>query len=85
MFYFIRQSKISKLRKAKQNFCNADADADISKWSKKTTASYLGTNIQVQKIESVHCSVHCVICIQIRNFFGPYLDTFHGVLNILKT
>ena len=37
-----------KFRKAKQNFCNADAevnadaDADISKWSWEPTMSYLG-------------------------------------------
>ena len=29
---------------------NADANVDISKWSWKTTVSYLGTKIQVQKI-----------------------------------
>ena len=29
---------------------NADANVDIYKWSWKTTVSYLGTKIQVQKI-----------------------------------
>ena len=33
---------------------NADADANISKWSRETTVSYLGTKIRVQKIESRH-------------------------------
>ena len=62
MFYFIinlERYKI-KLRNIKQKFCNAiadvnaDADADISKWSWETTVCYLGTKIQVHKIESEH-------------------------------
>ena len=59
MFYFIRnfERQKFKLRKAKENFYNVDADADISKWSWKTTESYLGTKIQAQKIESEHYSV----------------------------
>ena len=52
----------NKSRKAKKKICNADADvnvdadADISKWSRETTVGYLGTKIQVQKIESEHYS-----------------------------
>ena len=52
-----RKAKI-KTSKCKINFYNADtdvnanADADISKWSRETAASYLGIKIQVQKIES---------------------------------
>ena len=47
-----------KLRIAKQNFCNAydDDNTDISKWSWETTVSYLGTKIQVKKIQSDHHS-----------------------------
>ena len=51
-----------KLRKAKikvkENFCNVVADADISKCSRETTASYLGAKIQVQKVESKHYSLN---------------------------
>ena len=50
---------IIKTSKVKINFfynangdVNTDADADVSKWSRETTVSYLGTNIQqVKKIE----------------------------------
>ena len=47
-----------KLRIAKQNFCNAydDDNTDISKQSWETTVSYLGTKIQVKKIQSDHHS-----------------------------
>ena len=50
----LRKAKI----KAKENFCNADADANISKWSKETIVSNLGTKIQVEKIESERYSVN---------------------------
>ena len=53
MFYFIRNFERQKL-KQKKIFCNAGADANISKWSRETIVSYLGTKIQVQKIESEH-------------------------------
>ena len=61
MFYFIinlERQKL-KLRKAKQNFCNDDAnvndhaDADISKWSCETAVA---TKVQVQEVESEHYS-----------------------------
>ena len=61
MFYFIinlERQKL-KLRKAKQNFCNDDAnvndhaDADISKWSCETTVA---TKVQVQEVEFEHYS-----------------------------
>ena len=35
-------------------------DADISKWSWKTTVSYLGTKIMEQKIESEHYLKNCL-------------------------
>ena len=47
----------NKPRKAKNVFCNADADVNvdantnISKWSRETTVGYLGIKIQLQKIE----------------------------------
>ena len=54
-------NKSRKAKKKKKNCnadadVNADADADISKWSRETTVGYLGTKIQVQKIESEHYS-----------------------------
>ena len=50
----LRKTKI----KAKQKFCSADVDADISKWSREAIVSYLRTKIQVQKIESEHYSLN---------------------------
>ena len=57
----LRKAKV-KTMKGKTTFCsananvNADADAKISKWSRQTIVSWLGTKIQVQKIESEHYS-----------------------------
>ena len=48
-----KPQKLRNLRKAKQNFCNADTDVnvdtnvDIPKWSRETKVRYLGTKIQV--------------------------------------
>ena len=55
MFYFIINLERQKLkiRKVKQNFSNADADADVSKWSCETTVT---TKIQLHEIESEHYS-----------------------------
>ena len=45
----------NKLEKAKiKTLKGKIKDADISKWSWKTTVSYLGTKIMVQEIESEH-------------------------------
>ena len=45
----------NKLEKAKiKTLKGKIKDADISKWSWKTTVSYLGTKIFVQEIESEH-------------------------------
>ena len=55
MFYFtinLERQKL-KLPKAKQNVCNADADAYISKWSCETTVT---RKIQVQETEAEHYS-----------------------------
>ena len=61
MFYFIinLQRQKLKIRKVKQNFSNADADvnadaaADVSKWSGEITVT---TKIQLQEIEPEHYS-----------------------------